>query len=135
MNIEQEIEMTLNLSRQVCSRNTLSQEKVKSWLRDFMTRYDDERQRLPELQNEPDFDLLMADNDKFESATFVVVVLHQKKVSIVVGHGESSEIRRFAENEFPENILEVIPELANRFEIFEHPLSFTRSEFDRWLAA
>lgn len=131
--MEQRIKMLLASAREVDSKNVLTPDKVHQWLSDYLARYDDELKRFPEISSEPHFDLLMADYERLRDAFFVVVVFSGNEVFLTAGRGDSASVRRFAENDFPENTLEVIGELQKRFKMFGPPLIVSRQELDSWL--
>ena len=107
--------------------------KVRQWLLDYLKRYDDELKRFPNLLHEPHFDLLMADYDRNREGLFVVAVFQSNEVSFLVGRGDSLKVREFAESTFPDNVLNVFPELSKQFHVFSQPLSVIRSNFDSWI--
>lgn len=131
--MEQKIKAMLDSARETDSKNSLPLEKVQRWLFGYLERYDDELKRFPEISMEAHFDLLMADYDRLRDAVFVVALFSGNDVSFVAGRGDSTAIRQFAENDFPENTLEVIAELQKRFKMFNPPVKVSRQELNSWL--
>jgi hypothetical protein len=133
--MKEKLESMLSAATEAGSKNTLSAETIHQWLTDYLESYQEELKRFPEISKEPHFDLIMADHDLHKEGLFVVAVLNDNNVSLLAGRGPSHEIRGFVEREFPENALDVIPELRKRFHTFSPPLIALRTEIDAWMRA
>ncbi|MEX0716806.1 MAG: hypothetical protein WD066_09470 [Planctomycetaceae bacterium] len=88
---------------------------VRGWLAEYVETRVAETDRFSEEKHKDHWDLLVADHDSREDAQFVAVVFSGEHATLLAGGGARSEVRAFAEDEFPEEPREVLHELSRRF--------------------
>ena len=115
--------------------NQWSLERIPVWLSEYLSEREEEVQRFPRLADKAHWELTAVDHEFSQPATFFVALFAGAEVKLVGGRGAAPQLRTFAENEFPDDPTDVIPELYRRFEVVSEPLVITRDDFDRWLAA
>jgi hypothetical protein len=120
-------------AHEVGSKNVLTENDVRHWLHRFLELRQQEVVRFPEEEGLPAWNLLCADYDAHRLGTFVVVVLNSSDCRFAAGRGIIEAIHDFSLNSFPDDVDNIISEVASRFSITGQ-LSISRQELDTWLA-
>lgn len=115
------------------STNELTITSVKQWLADYYTAHREEIKQFPELSNEPHYDLLMNDSTSIEESMFIAAFFYNSDVTFIAGRGSSKEVRTFAENDFPEDPLDFVSSILNRFHSVSDPVIVSKLEVSAWL--
>ncbi len=131
--MEKSLKLLLDSATESGSRNVLTSSEIREFLATYLAEYNEDLRQFPEIAADPHFDIAMDDQDSARLALFVAIVFHGNDVSFAAGRGPTQEIRTFAESE-SEDVLDVIPQVTKRFQVFGQRLQVPRSELDAWLA-
>jgi len=105
---------------------------MKEWAVEYLSDYDDELARFPELAGRPHWNLWMMDA-RYEDALFAVLIFRADQVEFFCGTGNAYEVKRFAESAFPDNPDEVLGMMKARFSIPGGSVRFERQSAETWL--
>jgi hypothetical protein len=127
-----EIDRRLAAVRVANSRNSMSASELRGWTVDHLSEYDQELVRFPESAGKSHWNLWMIDTE-FEDALFAVLVFHPSEVEFFCGTGNAFAIKRFAETNFPDEVEQLLAEMARAFSVPEGSLHLVREEAEAWL--
>ncbi len=115
------------------SANTLSCSQIREWLSGYLVGREEEVRAFPSEAGESHWDLIAADFDSRRDALFFVAVFDGEYVDLTSGRGDGSAVRIFAEDDFPDKPMDVIPELARRFGLLGAPVTVPLADLLRWV--
>lgn len=110
----------------------MSADQVREYARAYLGYLDEEILRFPDVQHLPHSNLWMHDGDS-ENAIVVAILFRQDEIEFVSGVGDAYDIKRFAENEEPEDVEQVPSELLKRLRVGAGSIRFSRAEAEEWL--
>ena len=122
-----ELARKLNSLAEAGSRNRILPDQLQEWVLEYLRDWDEEVGRFPELGRERHWNLWMADCDFDKEAFFVGMIFGPTEIEVLYGRGESHSVRTFCENEFPEDLDKVIPQIRDHIDSF---LDVARLIFD-----
>ncbi len=128
------LESILKEAAEADSPNRLNIGEVKESLLRYLTVHEGELSRFPELAGEPHWDVLISDFACSRDSFFMVAIFSGEEVELVAGHGERSALRVFVDTEYPEDVLDVIPELKRQFTVYSRSLTAPQEVIKTWLA-
>lgn len=84
---------------------------------EYLTDYDAELARFPELASVPRWNLWQWDwpGEFDRDSYFVALVVRPGGLEFAPGHGRQQCVREFADSDFPDEVERVVPELARHF--------------------
>jgi len=97
------------------SENRLTLTDAKKWIVEYVAMREDEEARFPDQKGCDHWDILVADYDSTRNAQFLAVYFSGSQVTFLAGTGNAQTVRSFAENDFPENVGDILPMLSQRF--------------------
>jgi hypothetical protein len=130
--LEHAIRNALEISAEPDSPNRISIQNLTEWAIDYLTEYDEELSRLPELANSNHWNLWMIDADLNRDAIFAVLIFRPNDVEVFCGRGKASDIRSFADN-YPANPDELRQAMSVQFTIPCESVCVSRRIANRWL--
>lgn len=129
---EAEVARRLAAALEPDSPNEMTATDVRDWAIEYLSAYDDDLSRFPQLVGESHWDLMMMDA-RSEDALFVVLVFRTDSVEFFCGCGDAFDIKQFSESDFPENVEQMFSEMARRFLIKEGTFRLPREQAEMWL--
>lgn len=114
------------------SRNEISAADLRKWAIEYLSEYDEELSRFPELVAKPHWNLWMMDAHS-DDALFTVLVFRPDGVEFLCGAGDATTIKQFAESEFPDDLEQFPAEISSRFSLRNGSLQLSREEAEAWL--
>jgi len=84
------------------SKNRFTAFEVRDHAVRFLTDYDLEIERFPELIGTTHSEFVMADYDLSRDAVFVAYIFNPQLLELIAGRGEASTLRSFVEHDWPE---------------------------------
>ena len=109
------IQRLLNIASEGSSANRLTIENVKNWLVDYLASRVDEVSLFPDQEGCDHWDMIAADYDSTDNVQFLAAYFSSSQVTFLAGTGNPQAVRSFAENDFPENVADILPTLSERF--------------------
>ncbi|MEW4489473.1 hypothetical protein AB1L42_15430 [Thalassoglobus sp. JC818] len=97
------------------SRNRLTLPDVKTWLVDYLAMRGEEESRFSDQKGGDHWDMLVADYDSTHNTQLLAAYFSGSQVTFLAGTGNAQKVRSFAENDFPENVGDILPMLSQRF--------------------
>jgi hypothetical protein len=129
---EAEIDHRLAATLQPGSPNVIRAAELREWAVEYLTDYDEELDRFPELVGESHWNLWMKDGS-LQNAMFAVLVFQSSGVKILCGTGKASSVKGFANSGFPDDVEQLPEELARLFAMPEGNLYLDRTDAEAWL--
>jgi hypothetical protein len=129
---EAEVGRRLAAAHRPGSKNEITAVELCQWAVDYLAEYDTELRRFPELAGQPHWNLWMNDA-QFQDALFAVLVFRPGRLEFLCGTGDAYAIRRFAENDRPDEVERLPAEMARLFAVPESSLHLGREEAEAWL--
>ena len=115
-----------------CARHPMSADQVREYAPGYLGYLDEELLQFPDVKHIPHSNLWMHDGDS-ENAIVVAILFRQDEIEVVCGVGDAHDIKRFAENEEPEDVEQVPSEFLKRLRVAAGPIRFSRAEAEEWL--
>jgi hypothetical protein len=135
MSIEIHAEVS-RLLESVCesnSRNQLTASEVRDHAVEFLTDYDSELERFPELVGQTHFELIVADSDPGRDAVFVAYFFRPQLLELIAGRDAGFDLPSFVEQELAEDTDEAADSLSERARFSAPPLQMQRQLAVEWL--
>ena len=129
---EAEVARRLAATLRPGSPNSMMAAQLREWAVEYLTEYDEELGRFPGLVGKPHWNLWMMDA-RFEDALFAVLVFRAGGVEFLCGTGDAFAVKRYAENDFPDDVEHLPAKMARLFAIPEGSLHLGREEAEAWL--
>jgi len=123
----------LNEAAGPVSPNRLQLHHIKDSLVRYLKRHQREVIEFPQLLGEPHWNVLVADFDLDFPSVFLAVLFVDETATFIAGHGESIAVRDFVDRDFPDNPMDLLPELEARFTLAQAPFNVCRDELNTWL--
>jgi len=115
------------------SKNWFTAFEVRDHAVEFLTDYDSEIGRFPEIAGSRHFEFIMADYDLGRDAVFVAYLFGPQVLELVAGRGEAFTLRGFVEHELPEDTAAVGDALRRRARFSPAPVQVQRHSAVAWL--
>src|SRR6185369_5425194 len=115
------------------SKNQFTAFEVRDHAVEFLTDYDSEIERFPELDGETHFEFIMADYDLSRDAVFVAYLFRPQVLELVAGRGDAFALRSFVEQELPEKVNAASESLRRRARSSASPVQIQRHLAVGWL--
>jgi len=115
------------------SKNRFTAFEVRDHAVEFLTDYDSEIERFPELAASTHFEFIMADYDLSRDAVFVAYLFGPQVLELVGGRGEAFSLRSFVEHELPEDTDAAGDSLRRRARFSPAPVQVQRRLAVAWL--
>jgi hypothetical protein len=131
--IEDSLGLKLAASPQPGSENRITLAELREWVLEYLREWDEEVARFPELAAEPHWNLWMADYDRERDAMCVGMIFGSGGIEIACGTGNRDAIRQFGEDEFPEDLHRILPELRRRLSENRQTETLPRTLAESWL--
>ena len=133
------IEIHADVSRlleSVCesnSRNQFTAFEVRDHAVEFLTDYDSEIERFPELAGQTHFNFIMADSEFRRDAVFIAYLFRPAVLELIAGRGDAFELRSFVEQELSEDVDKAADSLRRRARFSSAPMKIDRRLAVQWL--
>jgi hypothetical protein len=115
-----------------CASNPMSADQVREYALEYLGYLDEDAEVHPDAHRVPHSNLWMHDGD-YQNAIFAVLIFRKDDIEFVCGVGNAYAIKRFAENEEPDDIDEIPSELMKRFRVPCGTARFSRAAAEKWL--
>jgi hypothetical protein len=114
------------------SPNDITAVELRDWAVEYLSKYDMELMRFPELGGEPHWNLWIVDT-RSEDALFAALVFRPGGMEFFCGAGDAFAIKRFAESDFPNKVEQLPAEMARLFAVPDGSLYLGREQAEEWL--
>jgi hypothetical protein len=115
------------------SRNQITASEVRDHAVEFLTDYDSEIERFPDLAGQTHFDLIMADYDPGRDAVFVAYFFRPQLLELIAGRDTGFDLRSFVEQELAEDTDEAVDSLPEWARFSAAPMQIQRRLAIQWL--
>ena len=135
MSIEVHAEVS-RLLESVCepdSENRFTAFEVRDHAVEFLSNYDSEIQRFPQLAGQTHFEFVMADDDLNRDAVFIAYLFRPDVLELLTGRGDAFALRSFVEQELPEDTEKAAESLRRRSRFSVVPVQIERRRAVEWL--
>ena len=131
--IHAEVSRLLDSVCEFNSKNRFTAFEVRDNAVEFLTRYDSEIERFPELAGETHFDFIMADYEPGHDAVFVAYLFRPQVLELIAGRGDASELGSHVEHELPEDCDKAADSLRGWSRFSAAPIQIQRRLAVQWL--
>ncbi len=111
-------------------------DEVRQLVFDYLGEYDSELALLPEVAADPHWNLwdwCDWSTNAVADTFFVAVVIELSGLEVASGRAEQWALRTFTDSEFPDDVRQVVPELARRFGLPVGSVRVDRPAAESWL--
>jgi hypothetical protein len=114
------------------SRNEITATQLRTWAIEYLTEYDAELRRFPELVGKSHWNLWMMDA-RSEDALLAVMIFRPDSLEFLCGTGDAFMIKRFAESDFRNDVEQLPARIVGGFAVPQGRLKLDRETAEIWL--
>ena len=114
------------------SPDEFTADELRDLALEYLAEYDDDVRDEPIIKGEPHWNVWLSDADPAR-ALFVTLVFWPKGIEFFCGSGDAASITAFAEDEFPDEVDEVLPAMTQRFGVPGGSLLIAKRDGVAWL--